>query len=729
MSETVETPVDRAAPIGLDAIFRPRSVALIGASRRPGSIGGAIFRNLLGHGFEGPVYPVNPSARVVQSVLAWPNVAAIPGDVDLAVIAIPSHLVLSALEQCGKKGVKGVVVITAGFKETGTEGAERERLLRETARRYNMRMVGPNCLGVLNTEKGILLDATFAPAWPPPGPVAFSSQSGALGLAILETASALGLGISQFVSVGNKADVSGNDLLEYWEHDPGTDVILLYLESFGNPQRFAQIARRVARRKPIVAVKSGRTRSGARAAASHTGSLAGADNAVDALCRQSGVIRTDTIEELFDVAMLLANQPLPRGARVGIVTNAGGPAIMASDACESHGLELPALTDVTTAALRAFLPPEASVKNPVDMIASATPESFEKSVRLLLTDPNVDALLAIYVPPIVTTPVEVASAILRGAQEAALELAGRGESAKPIVSCFMGAHGVPEGMRSLQRGHIPSYPFPESAAIAMARAVRYARWRSGPEGIEVTFDDLDAETAREVVQRAARRASIGDPTWLAADEVRELLQAVKLPVVSEELVVTAGEAAQAARRIGFPVAVKLASRTLTHKTDVGGVVLGLKTEDEVRRAFAEIGRWLDEKGVRNQMDGVTVQPMVDEGVEAIVGMSHDPAFGPVLMFGLGGVYVEVLRDVAFRVCPVTDRDAHDILREVRGFRLLEGWRGSPPADTHALEQVILRVSQLVREVPGIVELDLNPVKVLAGGRGCIVVDARVAVRG
>ncbi len=622
MPETVETPVERAAPTGLDAIFRPRSVAVIGASRRPGSIGGAIFRNLLGHGFEGPVYPVNPSARVVQSVLAWPNVAAIPGDVDLAVIAIPANLVVAALAVCGEKGVKGVVVITAGFKETGAEGAERERLLLETARRYKMRMVGPNCLGVLNTEQGIKLDATFAPAWPPPGPVAFSSQSGALGLAILETAGALGLGISQFVSVGNKADVSGNDLLEYWEHDPGTSVILLYLESFGNPQRFTQIARRVARKKPIVAVKSGRTRSGARAASSHTGSLAGADNAVDALCRQSGVIRTDTIEELFDVAMLLANQPLPRGARVGIVTNAGGPAIMASDACESHGLELPTLTDATTAALRAFLPPEASVKNPVDMIASATPESFEKAVRLLLTDPNVDALLAIYVPPIVTTPVEVASAILRGSQEAALVLAGRGESPKPILSCFMGAHGVPEGMRSLQRGHIPSYPFPESAAIALARAVRYERWRAGPEGVEVTFDDIDVEAAREVVKRAARRASIGDSTWLAADEVRALLQAVRLPVVPEELAVSAVEAAQAARRMGFPVVVKLASRTLTHKTDVGGVVLGLKTEDEVRKAFAEIGRRLDEKGMRNQMDGVLVQPMVDEGVEAIGAALH-----------------------------------------------------------------------------------------------------------
>ncbi len=716
------------ARAGLDAIFRPRSVAVIGASRRPGSIGAAIFRNLLEHGFEGPVYPVNPSAHVVQSVLAYPSVGAIPGEVDLAIIAIPARDTLAAVEECGRKGVRGVVVITAGFKETGPEGTERELALRDTARKYGMRMVGPNCLGVLNTEKGISLDATFAPAWPPAGPVAFSSQSGALGLAILETAGALGLGISHFASVGNKADVSGNDLLEYWERDPGTGVILLYLESFGNPRRFTQIARRVARSKPIAAVKSGRTRSGARAASSHTGSLAGADNAVDALCHQSGVIRTDTIEELFDVAMLLATQPLPKGARVGILTNAGGPAIMASDACEFQGLEMPGLTNATMTALRVFLPPEASVKNPVDMIASAAPASFEMSVQLMLADPNLDALLVIYVPPLVTTPIEVATAIVRGAKAAAVELTARGEAPKPVLSCFMGAHGVPEGLRSLQEGHIPSYPFPESAAKALARTVRYARWRTQPEGREVHFDDIDLGSARAVVQSALHRAEPGQSAWLSPEETRALLAAAGIPGVPTVPAATAGEAAQAATRMGFPVAVKLASRTLTHKTEVGGVTLDLANEAEVRRAFAEIGRKLDEKGLRDQMDGVTVQPMVSDGVEAIVGMTHDPSFGPVLMFGLGGVYVELLRDVTFRVHPVTDRDAAEMVRAVRGAKLLDGWRGAPPADTAALEEAILRLSQLVGDIPEIVELDLNPLKVLPRGKGCMAVDARVAVR-
>lgn len=724
---TGATGLDRPAPSGLDAIFRPRSVAVIGASRRKGSIGAAIFENLMKQGFEGPVYPVNPTARVVGSVLAWPSVSAIPGDVDLAVIAVPAKQVLAAVEECGRKGVRGVVVITAGFKETGAEGAERERAMRDTARRHGMRMVGPNCLGVLNTEPNVRLDATFAPAWPPPGPVAFSSQSGALGLAILETAGALGLGISQFVSVGNKADVSGNDLLEWWEQDPGTGVILLYLESFGNPGRFTQIARRVGRTKPIVAVKSGRTKSGARAASSHTGSLAGADNAVDALCLQSGVIRTDTIEEMFDIAMLLANQPLPRGARVGIVTNAGGPAIMASDACESNGLELPHLSEATMTELRSYLPPEASVKNPVDMIASATPQSFERSVRLMLLDPSVDALLAIYVPPIVTTPLEVAQAIVRGVESATRDLIARGESPKPVLSCFMGAHGVPEGLRSLQEGHIPSYPFPESAAIALARTVRYARWRSGPEGREVRFDDMDLATARTVVENARRRGQPGESVWLDADETRKLLDAAGLTLAPVGLARTADEAAKVASSIGFPVAVKLASTTLTHKTEVGGVVLGLETPDAVRAAFDTITQRLEAKGLRAQMDGVTVQAMVNDGVEAIVGMSHDPSFGPVIMYGLGGVYVELLRDVTFRVHPVTDLDASTMVRGVRGSKLLEGWRGAPPADRAALEQAILRVSQLVGEVPGISELDLNPLKVLAVGKGCVAVDARVAV--
>jgi acetate---CoA ligase (ADP-forming) len=712
---------------GLDAVFRPRSVAVIGASRERGTIGAEIFHNVIAHGFHGPAYPVNPNATVVQSVAAYPSIAAAPGPVDLAVIVVPAAHAVGVLEECGREGVRAAIVISAGFKESGAEGRERERALADCARRYGMRLVGPNCLGALNTEPDIRLDATFAPTFPPEGRVAFSSQSGALGLAILEVAAQLQIGISHFISVGNKADVSGNDLLEYWEHDPGTNVILLYLESFGNPRRFTQIARRVARRKPIVAVKSGRTAAGARAASSHTGSLAGTDVAVDALCAQSGVIRTDTISELFDVAMLLSHQPVPRGNRVAIVTNAGGPGIMASDACESHGLQVVTLEPATIEALRAFLPPEASTRNPVDMIASARPESFEKAVRIVLDDPQVDSLLVIYVPPVVTRPLDVAQAIVRGVAQGAEDAAARGLPLKPVLSCFMGTHGVPEGMRSLHRGNIPSYPFPEPAAIALARAVRYGTWLEEPEGRRVRFADVDSARAGRAVAAARTRATGDPPIWLRPDEVAEVLAAYGIGLAATERAANAAEAVAAARRIGYPVALKLASDTLTHKSEVGGVALDLRRDDEVREAWSRIEQRLRENVPDHPPMSATVQRMVRDGIESIVGVTIDPSFGPLVMFGLGGVQVELLRDVAFRIHPVTDRDAHEMVRAVRGARVLEGFRGAPPGDIAALESIILRVSQLIDDVPEIVEMDLNPIKVLPPGHGCAVVDARIAL--
>jgi acyl-CoA synthetase (NDP forming) len=502
-------------------------------------------------------------------------------------------------------------------------------------------------------------------------------------------------------------------------------VILLYLESFGNPRRFTQIARRVARRKPIIAVKSGRTAAGARAASSHTGSLAGADAAVDALCTQSGVIRTDTIAELFDVAMLLSHQPVPRGNRIGIVTNAGGPGIMATDACESHGLEVAALDAATIGALRAFLPPEASTRNPVDMIASAGPEAYEKAVKLVIADPNVDSVLAIFVRPVVTHPLEIAQAIVRGASAAAEEATARGIPAKPVLSCFMGTHGVPEGLRSLHRGNIPSYAFPESAAIALARAARYGMWLEQPEGRHVRFADVDAARAARALEPARRRGRAGEPTWLRSDEVNDLLVAYGIDVAPTALAASADEAVAAAQRIGLPVALKLASDAITHKSEVGGVALDLRNEDDVRAAWARIDRRVHEHAPAHPPIAATVQRMIPDGIEAILGVTTDPSFGPILMFGLGGVQVELLRDVAFRVHPVTDRDAHEMVRAVRGFRLLEGFRGAPPGDIAALERLVLRVSQLIEDHPEIVEMDLNPVKVLPPGHGCVVVDARV----
>ena len=714
---------------GLDAVFRPRSIAVIGASRERGTIGGEIFHNLVAHGFTGRVDPVNPRAAVVQSVRAYPAIEDVPGTVDLAVVVVPAAHVQVVVEACGKKGVRAAIVISAGFKELGGEGLARERALVDTARRHGLRLVGPNCLGVLNTEAAVRMDATFAPTYPPAGHVAFSSQSGALGLAILDLARELNVGISHFISVGNKADVSANDLLEYWEKDPGTQVILLYLESFGNPRRFIEIARRVGRTKPIVAVKSGTTRAGMRAASSHTGSLAGAAAGVDALCAQAGVIRTNTMEELFDVAMLLATQPVPAGRRVGIVTNAGGPGIMASDACETHGLEVPLLGEATVAKLRACLAPEASVRNPVDMIASASVEAYEQAVHIVAEDPGVDALLVLYVPPLVTQPEDVAQAIVRGTEAARRAAVAAGLPVKPVITCFMGSHGVAEGLLSLQESHLPSYSFPESAAIALARATAYGRWREQPDGALRHFDDVKPAQAAAAIARARARAGGGAPEWLRADEVREVLGAYRIASAADEVARDAEHAAAAARKIGFPVAVKLVSPAVTHKSDVGGVALDVRDERGVREAFTGIAARLAEHRPDAAMSGVVIQPMVHEGIEVIVGMTLDPSFGPLLMIGLGGVNVELLHDVAFRVHPLTDRDAREMMRSLRGYPLLEGWRGAPAADVAALEDMLLRGALMIGEQPDLVEMDLNPIRVLTPGRGCVAIDARIAVRG
>ena len=705
-------------PETLVPLFRPQSIAVIGASRRRDAIGGAILHNLLDSGFQGPVYPVHPSATHVQSVPAYPTIDAIPGPVDLAVVVIPAKSVLEVVEACGKKKVKALVVISAGFKEVGAEGAKREADLRAAVRRHGMRLVGPNCLGILNTDPGTAMNATFAPLRPPAGRVAFSSQSGALGLAILDYAKQLNLGISQFVSVGNKADVSGNDLIEFWEQDEGTDLILLYLESFGNPGKFTQIARRVARKKPIIAVKSGRTKSGARAASSHTGALAGSDQAVEALFHQSGVIRTDTIDELFDTALLLASQPVPVGDRVAILTNAGGPGIMAADACESAGLSLPSLDPKTVKALQAFLPPEASTKNPVDMIASAEAPSYEKALRLLVADKNIDSVIVIFVPPLVTGAQDVARAIL----------AASADSKKPILSCFMGSHGVPESLQSLQSGHIPSYAFPEAAARTLARVVKYGVWKGAPPGKIVTPSGIDSAKGRALVEKLFEGEKHGgSPFWVEAEDLARIFAAYGIRTTEMKSATNRGEAAVAAKSIGFPVAMKVKSPDAVHKTDVGGVRLNLKTEEEAARAFDEIRGALLKAKPGARFDGVTVEPMATGGIETIVGMTRDPLFGPVVLFGLGGVAVELLRDVSVRVAPLTDRDAQEMVREIRSHPLLQGYRGAPPGNTESLIDLIHRVSCLASDNPEIAELDLNPVLVFPGDRSCLAIDARMRV--
>lgn len=702
----------RAVTASLLPMFVPRSVAVIGASTDPESIGGRLFRNLLRDGFTGPLYPVNPSARVVSSVRAYPTVGDIPDEVDLAFVVVPAPLVTQVVGECAAAGVRGVVVISAGFSETGEEGRQAERELLRLVRDSGMRMVGPNCMGLLNTATEVSLNGTFAPVYPPRGNIAMSSQSGALGISILDYARAASIGISQFVSVGNKADVSGNDLLLSWESDPQTDVILLYLESFGNPRKFSRIARRIARQKPIVAVKSGRTPAGSRAASSHTGALASSDVAVEALFRQAGVIRVETIEELFAVGSLLADQPIPAGRKVGIVTNAGGPGILAADALEANGLEIPTLSDELQAKLRAVLPATAAIANPVDMIASSGAEQYEAATNLIMESGEVDIVMVIFIPvmPGIAEPV---GAAIRRCQD-------RHEGDITLVTVFMqhDANQLMSGDGSARQ--IPNYLFPEPAALALARAVRYADWRRRDPGTIALFDDLRPDDARETVGAALDRMGDGGG-WLEPDEVSRVIQAFGLRVPATRVADTEDDAVRVAAEIGGPVVLKVNSKSALHKSDVGGVLLDIEGEAEVREAYRTV------TGAVPDPEGVVVQNFVPEGHEVLIGSTEDPDFGALVGFGLGGITVELLGDVAFRIHPLTDVDAAEMVRSIRGFPMLEGFRNMPVGDVAALEEALQRVSAMITALPEISEMDLNPVKVLGPGQGVVVVDFRMRV--
>ena len=700
-----------AAVNALKLFFEPRGVAIIGASRQRGTIGGEILHNLLSYGFKGAVYPVNPAATEIESVKCYPEIQAVPGPVDLAVIVVPAAHVIEVAAACARKGVKALVVISAGFSETDEKGKARQVELLNVCRSAGMRLIGPNCMGIANTNPSVLLDATFAPGIPPRGRVGFSSQSGALGLAIMEFASSLGLGISTFVSVGNKADISGNDLLRYWESDDDTDVILLYLESFGNPKKFSEIARRVGRTKPIAVVKSGRSAAGARATSSHTGALiAASDVTVDALFRQAGVVRTDTLAELFDVASLLANQPLPNGRGVGIITNAGGPAILCADACEARGLEVPILAHESQARLREFLPAGASVGNPVDMIASAPAEHYRNAIEIVAADENVDSLIVIFTPPLVTRAEDVATAIVNAAQHI--------DKNKPLLSVFLSAHEAPKELRT-ENLSIPTYSFPETAAIALARASRYRQWRDRRETYPPGFDDIRTDEAAAVVAAALARGE----GWLTPDEVAKICSCYGLPLIEQRVVASAEEAAMAAAEIGGNVALKAIAPGLVHKTEAGAVKLNLTGFEAVRAAAQEMSERLSSFG--HSPSGYVVQQMARRGVEMLVGVVHDPQFGPVVACGAGGVQVELLKDVSVRLTPLSNEDASEMIRELKTFPLLRGFRGSVPGDVSALEDGLLRVSAMVEDLPQIAELDCNPFVVHE--HGATILDARIRV--
>ena len=688
-----------AVTASLRPFFEPGSVAVLGASPRRATIGGELFRNILAGDFAGAAYPVNREGEAVAGVQGYRSIRDIPRTVDLAVIVVPGSAVLAAAEEALQAGVRALLVISAGFAEVGREGLERQERLLELVRGHGARLIGPNCLGI--AVSGRSLNATFAARAPRPGNIGFSSQSGALGVALLEAAEARGLGLSAFVSIGNKADVSSNDLLEWWEDDPSTDVVLLYLESFGNPRRFGRIARRVSRRKPILALKSGTTLSGQRAASSHTAALAGSEAAVDALFHQAGVIRATSLEELIDVAALLTGQPETKGRRVGILTNAGGLGILCADACEAVGLELPSLTPETREQLASLLSAEASLGNPIDMLGGATPDTYARALPLVLADAQVDALIVLFVPTVAATADDVAEAI-DGAVAGA-------DAGKPVLAVVMSAAGIPEAFRR-DDGHVAAFTYPEAAARALGRVAERAEWLRQPFGTVPALDGIDHAAAERVIEAALSR---GADVWLEAAEARELLLAYGLPLVPERIAAGVEDAVAAAGALGYPVVVKTALAG-AHKTDIGGLELDLGDEQAVRAAVERIGA------------PVLVQPMVAGSAELLAGMVQDPVFGPLVAFGPGGVLAELIGEAGFRIAPLTDQDAIELVHEGKTGRLVAGFRGKPAADGGALRDLLHRLGRLGEEHPAVAELDLNPV--IAQPKGCVVVDARVRVR-
>lgn len=689
----------------LEAMLRPRSLAVVGASSRAESLSGRLLSNLVAAGFTGAVYPVNPRAERVGPFKCYPSLRAIPDAVDLAVVMVPKDAVEQSIDECLSVGVKGVVVITAGFREAGEAGGEVERRLLERVRRAGVRMIGPNCMGLINTGSDVRMDASFTPAPALPGTVAFASHSGALGVAVLEAARDVGLGFSQFVSLGNSADVDVNDLLEIWENDDAARVIMLYLESLPEPRRFLELASRIARRKPVVVFKGGRTAAGQRAASSHTGALAAGDTAVDALLTQAGVVRAVTLEDMFNLALAFSSAPLPKGRRVAVITNAGGPAIAATDTLADHGLTLATFSKGTEQALRGFLPAEAAVGNPVDMLPSATPDAFRQAVELALADHGVDAVLTITVTPIMVTPLQIAGGI------AAAKL----REGKPVLSVFMTSSDYFRDLRSIA-GLPAVFRYPEAPVRALAGMVAHAERTSRPSAARPV-----PVTARSAVIERAR----GRGDYLSQQEAFALLEDAGIPVAPWRAVRNRAELAGAGRALGYPVVLKALAGKLIHKSEVGAVAVGLADARALVAAFEAMERRLTSAGI--DPEGFLVQKQICGGREVILGITRDPAVGPLIMVGLGGVAVEVWKDLSFRVAPISGEDARAMLDELRGACLLRAFRGRPAGDRAALEEALVRLAGVAAAHPEIVECDVNPLLVMDGGRGCVAVDVRVRI--
>ena len=699
----------------LKALFEPKVIAVVGASRRPEAVGYAVMKNLAAGGYQGKIFPVNPKADEILGVKCVPSAVMLPESVDLAIFIIPGAAVPAELETCAQKGAKAAIVISAGFREIGGEGARLEHEIKRIADQYGMALLGPNCLGLINNDSKFSMNASFSGSIPHSGNIAFVSQSGALATALLDYASGENIGLSKLISLGNKVDVSEIEILRYLKDDPNTDVIMMYLEDIGKGQEFIALAREItgdlAKPKPILAIKSGRTAQGAKAASSHTGSLVGSDEVYDAVFAQSGVMRMGSAQEMFNLAIVFANQPLMKGNRVAIVTNAGGPGIMATDACVRSGLQMAELSPATIARLKEKLPPTASFSNPVDVIGDAQHDRYEHALRCVIADPNVDGVIVLLTPQAMTEAEATAQVIAEADKE----------SDKTIVACFMGKAGVEAGVKVLKEKKIPCYVFPENAAQSLAAVGKYRQWihRSRTKVKDYPVD-------RETVERVLRAALRDKQKFLPIHQSMEIFRAYEFPVIPWAFARTAEDAREQATKIGFPVAMKVVSRQIIHKVDIGGVRLHLNSSDEVRHAFREmmaIGERLKAK-----IDVVFMQRMAPPGREVILGMKRDPHFGPILMFGLGGIYVEALKDVTFRVAPIRELSAYDMLRDIRAFKLLQGARGEPPADLEAIAECLKRLSQLSCDHPEIDEIDMNPLMVYQEGKGADVVDARIILK-
>ena len=692
----------------LDMFFNPQSIAVIGASRNPQKLGHGILSNLIESGFKGQIYPINPKSKEILGLKCYASVLDVPDSIDLVVVVVPSRFVASVLEASGRKGARGAIIISAGFREAGDEGVKREQELLDIAREYGMRIVGPNCLGIIDTY--VPMNVSFAAGTPQVGSIAFMSQSGALCTAILDYALAENIGFSHFVSLGNKADIDEVALLEDWGDDDRTNVIIAYIEGIRDGREFIRVARKTARKTPIIAVKSGRTASGSRAVSSHTGSLAGSDVAYDAAFAQAGVFRAETVQDLFDYSTAFASQPMIKGNRIAIVTNAGGPGVMATDALERNNLVLAQLQPKTEALLEEALPPAANIHNPVDVLGDARADLYAIALEAVLNDPGVDGAVVIVTPQISTEIAGTAESVTRVSRA----------SDKPVMACWMGKKEASIGIELLSMNHIPHYPFPERAVTALGAMYEYWKWKQQPE-VEIEAFDVDRDAVTRLFEAVRRegRKGIGDA------EAQAILKAYGITAPKSTVAATKDEAIAYCERIGYPVVMKIASPDILHKSDVGGIIVGVENAEQARGAFDTLIKRAQDHKPDAVIWGCQIQEMVSGAREIIIGMNRDPQFGPLVMFGLGGIYVEVLKDVTFRVAPMSRLQAKEMVEAIRAYKLLTGIRGQPPSDLDAVVDTILRVSQLVTDFEEIAELDINPLLVREQGKGAVAVDMRL----